>query len=850
MRTRTPSTAIAAVLSFPTFAAAQTLGDGLIAYWPLDEIVAGTQTPDVVNGLNMNLSANISAENIVPGVKNNAFHFDTSDSDMLSRVHTEGELLPINQYESFTISMWTQVLGTDGINNDFRMFSEASTMNTAPLFNIGTANGGGNNSVDIYIRRSNLFAESNHALTVATPLDGTWHHLVFVQSAGVRTMYIDGVLDGISIGAKGPTPWDVNNTTIGGIQRAAASHFVTGDIDEVALWNRALSDAEIADLNANGVPSVPTGGAPLSIRSFHGDFPAVVSGDTITLRWEVTGADSISIDGGIGPVDANTNEVGIGSVTVPISEATTFKMTATKGAETVEGSVRVRTVGQDVAPGWRVIDDFQTYAGAPIENQSRWNNTTGVASVLNLGENSVLSLTETGREIASEGFSLFYELGSLSIPEGASATLFFRLFVAEGAAFNLLDFNIGLTDKPVGFVFELSDDFGPWVGLDRAVGFDSTIQISARNGVGGALAPAPGSLDLGTVYGVWIDFQNNPIETGDTFSVHIQEDGAPDRTTLFQDFIADRNPASNLQPMPALSKILMAVPVGDGFAPDTVWVDDIYLSSGGFNGTVPVPASSFEDTTGGGAAADIRIVSVEYDAGFSLEWTSPVGATFEVLKNDTLDQDWAPVATGYPAGGSTGDTTSYSDSDASLGSAFYQVRLLSGGEPAAIFFDDFEGADMGWTVTNAGGAAQWESGPAGGNGPEAAFSGTNMWGTDLDADVGAGADTVLRSPLIDLTGYTTGRLSVQLWSDTSGEITVDALDEEGQFILADFLLTFSGTSPGWFKINITLPSAGNASAEPGQDFGVFGQRIYIAIRLNDPIGGTPGVFIDDFRIQN
>jgi hypothetical protein len=48
---------------------------------------------------------------------------------------------------------------------------------------------------------------------------------------------------------------DVNNTSIGGILRASSSHWVTGLIDDVAIWKRALSDDEVIGLNDDGSPT-------------------------------------------------------------------------------------------------------------------------------------------------------------------------------------------------------------------------------------------------------------------------------------------------------------------------------------------------------------------------------------------------------------------------------------------------------------------------------------------------------------------------------------------------------------------------------------------------------------------
>jgi hypothetical protein len=46
----------------------------------------------------------------------------------------------------------------------------------------------------------------------------------------------------------------LNTTSIGGIRRAAPSHFFTGQIDDVYVYNRALSQPEIAWLVGHTSP--------------------------------------------------------------------------------------------------------------------------------------------------------------------------------------------------------------------------------------------------------------------------------------------------------------------------------------------------------------------------------------------------------------------------------------------------------------------------------------------------------------------------------------------------------------------------------------------------------------------
>ncbi|MFT5404244.1 MAG: hypothetical protein ACI9DF_003087 [Verrucomicrobiales bacterium] len=243
------------------------LGDGLLAYWPLDE-TDGTVTPDLINGYDMTL-VNLSADDLVEGKIGQAFSFENSRSTLLERVHDEEDLLPANdRYDSWTVSLWVKGKGTG--QNDLRVFSEGSLDNNTPLFNIGTDNGGASDVVDIYIRGDN--GTINHPKSVAEAFDDEWHHIVWTQDDASVALYVDGVIDEIGVDApvsplaNEDVGYRIDNTTIGGIRRANPSHWWTGLIDEVAMWQRALDEDEVGELFDNGLSNVEGDDPDASVR--------------------------------------------------------------------------------------------------------------------------------------------------------------------------------------------------------------------------------------------------------------------------------------------------------------------------------------------------------------------------------------------------------------------------------------------------------------------------------------------------------------------------------------------------------------------------------------------------------
>lgn len=85
----------------------------------------------------------------------------------------------------------------------------------------------------------------------------TWYHVVMTKAGTTITFYINGVQDG-STGTLSGTDTYTNTGTVSssGLDIADASSAYTGIVDELLLFNKALSSVEVASLYSTGtIPS-------------------------------------------------------------------------------------------------------------------------------------------------------------------------------------------------------------------------------------------------------------------------------------------------------------------------------------------------------------------------------------------------------------------------------------------------------------------------------------------------------------------------------------------------------------------------------------------------------------------
>lgn len=206
-----------------------TLGLTGSSYWPLDE-GSGVTAADQVGDDDLTLQGNTAW---TTGQSGSALRFD-GDGDF---AQTSGPV--VDTSGNFTVSAWVKLDSTDGWLT--ALGQDAPVLSTFFLQKTGDTN------------RFSFSTAGGRALSTFVPEAGRWYHLVGMRNAATQThsLYVDGVKQSSFTQCLNPEsdgPFTVGRAKFGG------NHvdFWPGAVDQVHVWDRALSDAEVHELYESG----------------------------------------------------------------------------------------------------------------------------------------------------------------------------------------------------------------------------------------------------------------------------------------------------------------------------------------------------------------------------------------------------------------------------------------------------------------------------------------------------------------------------------------------------------------------------------------------------------------------
>ena len=224
--------AVSGDFTFTTTAAAPPTS-GPVAYWMLDETSGSLATDATTNGCTGTL---LNGPLHVPGRIGPAVSFDGLN-DTVSIPHT----VALDAYP-LSVTLWVKTTASSlsGIVNKYLPTSLSG-------YQVFTNNG---NLCAWYFRDGSDYVWDGSGCTLATPgfNDGKWHHVAFIVDASGGRLFVDGAL-------RASQPWIGTPGATGTTQALSLAQYpgttapyLAGSLDDVRIYNRALSASEVSSL--------------------------------------------------------------------------------------------------------------------------------------------------------------------------------------------------------------------------------------------------------------------------------------------------------------------------------------------------------------------------------------------------------------------------------------------------------------------------------------------------------------------------------------------------------------------------------------------------------------------------
>jgi len=211
------------------------LTDGLVGYWSFDgNDISGTVAYDRAGTNNGTITGAVSTI----GRLGQALSFDGSGD----RINLDTNRYAIN-VESLSISFWEKTISSAG---NVAVYSQGNSGSTNPVVVFGNYTMYPN-AMSLSFRsdaNSGNFEGISDSSTVYR--DGEWHHFVGTRSGDDVVLYRDGSqVASTTLVGQGTGTTTLNKQTIGALGRSSYNFDWPGLIDEVRVYNRALSPTEV-----------------------------------------------------------------------------------------------------------------------------------------------------------------------------------------------------------------------------------------------------------------------------------------------------------------------------------------------------------------------------------------------------------------------------------------------------------------------------------------------------------------------------------------------------------------------------------------------------------------------------
>lgn len=222
---------------------------GLVNWWQ-----AENDATDSVSGRNGTVSGNVS---YATGEVGKAFAFINGTINFGTSTANFGT-------SSFTVEFWLKTTAQVTENYQIGIMEKWPACNATEAFwsmRMGGAGTGGK----LHVNMASSAGQDTQGLVATKMLnDGVWHHVALTRSGGTISLYLDGALD---VSQTNGTTANISNAVAFVAGQSVCSccdgtQIFSGYMDELSIYNRALSASEIASVYTAGSYGKCNGSAP------------------------------------------------------------------------------------------------------------------------------------------------------------------------------------------------------------------------------------------------------------------------------------------------------------------------------------------------------------------------------------------------------------------------------------------------------------------------------------------------------------------------------------------------------------------------------------------------------------
>jgi hypothetical protein len=234
------------------------ISTGLVGLWHLNEASGTTGAGSIKDSSgNANNATPTSVTMGSLGILNSAASFDGTSSYISIPDSTS---LSLNSSNKVTASAWVRFNGWySGACRTNQVLGKSVDGSSVGYYGLMVQDSGGCGGAATGIHRTTFNVSAGGAVGYTKFIIGgsdlklgQWYHLVGIYDGSKLDLYVNGVSDATSVVVTGAIGTNTAPLTIGKMNSASYPYYANGSIDEVAIWNRALSASEVLDLYRRG----------------------------------------------------------------------------------------------------------------------------------------------------------------------------------------------------------------------------------------------------------------------------------------------------------------------------------------------------------------------------------------------------------------------------------------------------------------------------------------------------------------------------------------------------------------------------------------------------------------------